>query len=501
MLGWLALGGGVARFFVGDVSGMEEVYVSGAFAAGVVVLALVQRLSRRYSALTMCLFIMVTFAVISPFYPDMLQGAYLGLSLVFALFSILLVDNWAAWMVAVVFAVVWAGAEFYAGFGVSFLVAMISVLAVLAFGVVVLGRIKEVLLGSEARYRALWESVPVGLVASDVNGLLLDMNDAQLRAIGAETSEDVFGFPASSFWANPDQRYEVMTTLATEGVVSAVEVEAVRLDGTRYWCRLYGTQIVDTEGRVVNHFVVDDVSDEHAALEALEEVVRLKDRFLASVSHELRTPLTVIVGLASEIREYADTLSAAEILEFISIIADQSDELAMLVEDLLVATRMEVGEVAIYREDIDLAGLIDRTVGQTTEADSVVVERTGTARAYADPLRVRQIIRNLVVNARRAGAAHVEVRIERHTEHVAVLVIDDGPGVPEGVDMFEPYVTVGSQQGTDPLGLGLFVSRSLARRMDGDLTYCRESDRTWFTLELPPGRTVSTMNTSRVSDL
>lgn len=159
----------------------------------------------------------------------------------------------------------------------------------------------------------------------------------------------------------------------------------------------------------------------------------------------------------------------------------------MLVEDLLIATRLEIGDVAIHPEDLDLAGLIDRTIEPVSASVEMDLERRGQAWAYADPLRVRQIIRNLVVNARRAGASFVEIHADEHDDHVTLSVVDDGPGVPEDLEdsIFEPYISMLRHEGTDPLGLGLYVSRSLANRMNGDLTYTREADRTWFILKLP----------------
>ncbi|NND04306.1 MAG: GAF domain-containing protein, partial [Acidimicrobiia bacterium] len=78
--------------------------------------------------------------------------------------------------------------------------------------------------------------------------------------------------------------------------------------------------------------------------EQLEELVRSKDEFVASVSHELRTPLTAVAGLADELRHAPETFSEIETKEFIKVIADQANELAGIVEDLLVAGQAEMGE-------------------------------------------------------------------------------------------------------------------------------------------------------------
>ncbi|MEX0757126.1 MAG: PAS domain-containing sensor histidine kinase [Acidimicrobiia bacterium] len=487
ILGWAGFVASPVLVVIGMATDTPPALISAAFAAAVFVLALANRIFRRYSAVNMCLFIMATFAAVTPFYPDLLQGAYLGLSLVFALFSVLLVDNRVAWIVAAGFTVIWTGVALIADLGVDFLIAMVSVVATLFLGVAMLGRAKEVLLGSEARYRALWDSVPVGLVASTVDGRILDINDALIQSLGAETKEAIVEHSAFQFWIDPDMRTGVMDALTTQGVISGVEIEVRRLDGSTYWCRVYGTQIVDTDNRLVNYFVSEDISDERTARETLEEVVRLKDRFLASVSHELRTPLAAIVGLSSEIRERSESLSTREIVEFNSTISNQADELALLVEDLLVSTRLEIGEVAIRAEDLNLVEVIDRAIDTFNAIAGLEIERIGHGRAYADPVRVRQIVRNLIANSHRAGASNITIRIDGGEDTTVLAVGDNGPGVPDHVRdaIFNAYVTGHHNEGIDRLGLGLYVSKALATRMGGDLTYRRDEGQSWFTLELP----------------
>ncbi len=108
--------------------------------------------------------------------------------------------------------------------------------------------------------------------------------------------------------------------------------------------------------------------------------------------------------------------------------------------------------------------------------------------AWADPARARQIIRNLLTNAVRYGGESIRVRSARHNGKVLVSVMDDGPGIPEEQReaIFEPYHRA-HRLGTQPesVGLGLTVSRQLARLMAGDLTYRFDGDRSIFELVLP----------------
>jgi signal transduction histidine kinase len=105
----------------------------------------------------------------------------------------------------------------------------------------------------------------------------------------------------------------------------------------------------------------------------------------------------------------------------------------------------------------------------------------------ADPIRLRQILRNLFTNALRFGGPNIGFESVRVGDKVMLRVTDDGPGPdPELVEsIFEPYVHVRWERTPASIGLGLAVSRHLAQLMGGDLTYGRRSEVTVFELVLP----------------
>jgi nitrogen-specific signal transduction histidine kinase len=220
-----------------------------------------------------------------------------------------------------------------------------------------------------------------------------------------------------------------------------------------------------------------------------------KDRLLASVSHEIRTPLTAIVGLSEEIVSSRTSLGGEELDELNGIIAVQSRELAELVEDLLVASRAEFGNLSIKPSLIDLREEVHSVVRGITDSHptpkSIVVEGSGVV-AWADPLRCRQIIRNLLTNALRYGGDQIAVIVQDQGEVVQVLVVDDGEGVEaaETELIFERYYR-SQQSPTQPgsVGIGLAVSRQLAEMMDGTLRYVGSSDESRFELSLPSDHT------------
>jgi len=213
-----------------------------------------------------------------------------------------------------------------------------------------------------------------------------------------------------------------------------------------------------------------------AAGERLVALMQSKDDLLAAVSHELRTPLTAVLGLAQELQS-ATGLGPEEREQLLGLIVEQSREMAHLVEDLLVASRMETGQLKTAAERISLAEQVAQTLrGLPPPPGRTVEPATGDALAWADGLRVRQILRNLLTNAFRYGGNHIRIGVEQHGATVALVVDDDGIGIPahEEERIFQPYERAHQSPGKPgSLGLGLSVSRRLARLMGGDLTYRR----------------------------
>jgi signal transduction histidine kinase len=227
--------------------------------------------------------------------------------------------------------------------------------------------------------------------------------------------------------------------------------------------------------------------DDAAQLRASNES---KDRLLASVSHEIRTPLTAIVGLSEEIAS-SSGLGAEELDELNSIIAVQSRELAELVDDLLVASRADFGNLSIKPESVDLRDQVDMVVQGLRESHRsskvLVVEGEGVL-AWADSLRVRQILRNLLTNAIKYGGDRVTASVVRMAGMGCIVVRDDGLGVaPEEAPLiFERYYR-SAQSPTQPgsVGIGLSVSRQLAEMMGGTLEYVSGDAGPRFQLCLP----------------
>jgi signal transduction histidine kinase len=238
----------------------------------------------------------------------------------------------------------------------------------------------------------------------------------------------------------------------------------------------------------------DSLNELTVLKERLEDQVRGKDQFIATVSHELRTPLTTVLGLSHELGERRSRFSDAEIDEIVSLIANESTELAHLIEDLLVGARADVSTLSLHAQLVDLQtelGVVVQGHAHQRGSDQVEIRTlTDQEKAWADPLRLRQIVRNLLTNATRYGGNKIWIEISERDDDVVITVLDNGAGVPKNREklIFEAYESghdraVRAEPGS--VGLGLAVSRRLAELMDGSLSYSRKDGCTGFELALP----------------
>jgi signal transduction histidine kinase len=221
-------------------------------------------------------------------------------------------------------------------------------------------------------------------------------------------------------------------------------------------------------------------------------------QFLADASHELRTPIAGVQASAETLlRTDLDRAGREELV--LRILYDTS-RAGRLVSDLLAMTRLEYGN-ALASEPFDLVPLAGAAVDQTRELApglTVALEAPEQCPLHGDPLRISQILDNLLSNARQATPAQgaITVRITNQASYVEVEVIDSGPGVApaDREKIFERFTRLpGSCSGhPDGNGMGLAIARGIAVAHKGSLS-CAEpcGSGARFVLRLPlgpPGR-------------
>ena len=221
----------------------------------------------------------------------------------------------------------------------------------------------------------------------------------------------------------------------------------------------------------------------------LEAVLKDKEVFLAGVSHEVRSPLTAMMGFIELVNESGEALPAEERAEMLQTVSRQATDVLSLVEDLLTSARVEAGSLSVRSVRTNLGAQARQVIEGIGETPRKTIEYRGEdAVALADPARVRQVVRNLLTNAIRYGGDDVVV-VTSTREGVAVLeVLDNGHGIPanDREAVFEPFSrSDGVARVEESVGLGLHVSRDLARLMGGDLTYSYEEGWSRFQVAVP----------------
>ncbi len=386
----------------------------------------------------------------------------------------------------------WSGAELWIIRAIALLVYLPGMVAILIAASGVLqsaGRLDAELSASKRQLDLTVNAAPLILFEYDAKGWFGLSEGAGLEALGLVPGE-VVGRSVFEVYADaPQVLAGVERSLKGESFSDVVQL------GDLFFQVQYSAQ-VDAHGsleRVIG--VATDVTERMSAEASLEALVRSKDEFVATIAHELRTPLTAVVGLSEELRSSYQLFNLAEIAEFIGMIADQSHEVAAIVEDLLVAARADIGKVTVVSEEVDLHRAIEGVLAETnhlrTPSTRSISVSGSAGSAAADSQRVRQILRNLVTNAFRYGGKEVWIELEGNAVWSKVVVADSGSGIPESEhdSIFEPFRRAHDAPGLPgSLGLGLSVSRKLAEMMNGTLTYRQAETRSEFELMLPTGR-------------
>jgi len=359
----------------------------------------------------------------------------------------------------------------------AFLSGMVAVVAVAA------------LRSRDRRYRSLFNRVPVGLYRTSPQGRIIDANPALAQILGFDAPADILAAPARSVYLDPGDRDRWTDQVNRAGGPLAAELQMRRRDGRVIWVRDKVIPVRDRRGRVRYYEgELEDVSAQRRQWEQLEAAVQSRMQLIGTVSHELRTPLTAIVGYA---RLLADGrgLNPDERTEMAAVVEQQAEDMVNIVDDLLTAAQAEAGTLRVAVGPVDLAEEARRAVtGMEARHTGTLEVETTTAAALGDAHRVRQVVRNLVANAIAHGGDHIRVDTGREGNQAHVLVADDGPGLAPGDEerVFEAFQRGGRNHGGHgSVGLGLTISRHLARLMGGDLTVTHEAGWTTFRLVLP----------------
>jgi signal transduction histidine kinase len=220
-----------------------------------------------------------------------------------------------------------------------------------------------------------------------------------------------------------------------------------------------------------------------------------KDAFLSQVSHELRTPMTSIRSFAEILRD-SGHMDEDKRQRFSSIIHDESMRLTRLLDEILDLSFLESGRVQFAQTDVNLGEAVDRALLATetlldqASAKVTVSETANTVTLSADVDRMSQIFINLITNALKYGARpdpEIAISCQQSDGVCLVDVIDNGPGIPDGSRdlIFEKFARLNADTEQGSAGLGLPISREIARTMGGELECIARDSGAHFRVTLP----------------
>lgn len=330
--------------------------------------------------------------------------------------------------------------------------------------------------------KAFFKRMPVAFYRTSTNGNLIAANPALANLLGYDSVEEMMtNLPTvETIYMEPAKRAVWLQRIATEGVILDFDVQLNRPDGTSIWVRDSARAIRDASGEIQYYEgCLIDVTDKFEAEKA-------KDDFIATVSHELRNPLAAMLGLGQELADNYDTFTDEERRDMAQMISRQADDASWLIEDLLVVYRDNLSQVSVSIQEFDVTKEIERVL-EVIEYPIHVKVLEGSSRLVADPRRTRQILRNLITNAMRYGGEEIQVAIDKAGDRLEVRIQDSGKPIPDSdvERIFRAYERGKESSHSASVGLGLNVSRRLARLMDGDLTYRHEGGWSEFVLSLP----------------
>jgi PAS domain S-box-containing protein len=347
---------------------------------------------------------------------------------------------------------------------------------------------------AEARYRTLFDRVPVGITSTTPEGKLLAANPAFVEMLGFADVEALKRANIEEFWVNPEDRERMIALLARDGIIQHFELQLRRKDGTVICCAVSTRAVYDATGKMESYEgVTVDITDRKRQEEEITrardlaiEAARLRSEFMHNVSHEIRTPLNGIIGTA-EILLLEDDLTPKQ-RHGMEIIQSSSELLLTIVNDILDFSKLSAGKVALEKLDFSLVELVEAIIDSFAEAArakkidlAMSLDAKLPAGLRGDPNRLRQILNNLISNAIKfisvGGVLVRATKAEESDDQVLVRfeVIDTGIGIPLEVQdrLFQPFAQVegSTSRHYGGTGLGLVISAQLTKQMGGEIGF------------------------------
>jgi len=354
-------------------------------------------------------------------------------------------------------------------------------------------------------YRSMLDNLPVGVYRAKSDGELLEANRTFVKMLGYGDLAEIKKVNLKNVFVRESDRVGLLEKLRSTTVFA--EFELRRKSGETIWVRDYPKATLGTTGDVdymdgvfVQTYgveaIVRDIT-EHRKLEIM------KDQFISAVTHELRTPLVSIKGYVDYVLGEDQTVSLQSVRPSIEVLKRNADRLLALTNDLLDIQRMETGKLALKLQDVDLGDLLGKCVDEIQPLLDQKHQHlhlqipNGPLQVQADPLRLDQVIVNLLNNATKftADGGDITIRVkEVNKTGLEISVKDTGIGIsPQDLTrVFEPFAAIDKPSYFKGTGLGLSLTKMLVAAHGGSISASSPGTNqgATFTFTLPRARMV-----------
>jgi len=338
--------------------------------------------------------------------------------------------------------------------------------------------------------RSLIESNIDALMTTDPSGIITDVNK-QMEALTGCTRDELIGAPFKSYFTDPERAEAAINLVLSEKKLTNYELTARTRDGKETVVSYNATTFYDRDRKLQGVFAAArDVTErkrlDHAlekAKEAAEDSNRAKSVFLSTMSHEIRTPMNGVLGML-------ELLSLTKLDDAqrttLEVVRESGSSLQRIIDDILDFSKIEAGKLEVCPEAASIASALEAVRNMYSGNASskrvllkCAVDPRISPALMVDPMRLRQILNNLVSNALKftsKGSIEIKAVLVNRSggeDRVRFSVTDSGIGISteDQARLFQPFVQAAGESGprAGGTGLGLTICRRLAELMGGSI--------------------------------
>lgn len=363
---------------------------------------------------------------------------------------------------------------------------------------------EEVMLESQAKFKALFENAPLSIFRLDKNMKVVEYNHRFQKMFGY-TDEDLSNITKSDLLADADLEELIIDTILETKEVNT-EIMMKRKNGEEFIANLTLALLEEGFKEMTIEGIVEDITQ---VAKARDEIIKAKDKaveadrlkslFLANMSHEIRTPMNAIIGFTNMLRE--DDITPEERNMFIDVIQSNGNALTSLIDSIVDFSKLETEQMSVSMGEFNFDTLFDSACDYTqnmlvsAEKSHIKLLRTKGSdngiRIISDRHRLNQVLNHLISNAVKfTDNGEIEIGYNVLDSQLAIFVRDTGIGIPKNKynTIFDRFTKINSDKSRlfGGTGIGLTISKGLVKLMGGTIEVSSELGKgSTFTIKLP----------------